>query len=134
VDFLGINKIWIIGAAVAIVVGLGGIAIYTWRGDIKQAAYDHIFREMAKVELDEKDREIKRLNEFAEGKEKAIVAAQTEKRLAQAKVDALTGLLRGQTYAQEPVSPGLTRALDAIQDYGRAVPAPIPSPTGRAPK
>lgn len=117
------NRIWIGAIVVAIVVSLGGIAIYQWRADIKQVVYDEIFREMAKNELAEKDREIARNKLLMEGTERAVADALREREIAQKKVDMLTGLLRKQSYSKEPVSQGLSKALDAIQDYG-ATPAP----------
>jgi len=126
----GLNKYLVIGIIVAIVIGLGSVAIYQWRADIKQVAYDHIFRQMAENELNVKQNEINRLTSLAASREKAVETANREKEQAQKAVVNLGVILRNQTYNKEPVSPGLSKALDAIQDYGR-----VPPPTNSgAPK
>ena len=118
---LGLNKYAIYGIIAAIVIALGSVAIYQWRADIKQVAYDKIFREMAENELNEKQKEINRLTKLNEAREKAIADAIKERDEAQKAAVKLTNYIRTQTYSKEPVSQGLTRALDAIQDYGSPV-------------
>ena len=52
----GLSNLAFYGIIAAIVISLGTIAIYQWRADIKQVAYDKIFRQMAENELKEKDK------------------------------------------------------------------------------
>ncbi len=121
----GLSKYAIYAIIAAIVIGLGTVAIYQWRADIKQVAYDHIFRKMAENELKQKQVEIDRFKSLYEGREAAVRQANIEKEQAQKAAVNLGVLIRSQTYNKEPVSPGLSKALDAIQDYGRVPPPPI---------
>jgi uncharacterized protein HemX len=115
----GLNKYLIIGIAAAIVIALGTVAIYQWRADIKQLAYDHIFKEMAENELKEKDKEIKRLKDLETGREEAVKKSVRAQQEAQIKLEALQAVIRGQSLSKEPLSLGYGKALDAIQDFGR---------------
>lgn len=115
----GLNKYLVIGIAALILISLGTVAIYQWRADIMQVAYDRIFRKMAENELKEKDKEIKKLKDLAEDRENAIKKSIEAQRKAEIAAEVLKSVIKGQTFNKEPLSPGYGKALDAIQDYDR---------------
>ena len=127
---LGFNKYTIMAIVAAVMIALGTVAIFKWRDDIMQVAYDKIFRKMAEQELKKKDDEIDRLKSLADARQNAVTNALKERDVARLREGALKDLINGQTYSKEPVSPGLTRSLDAIQDYGRPTPTQNSPTTG----
>jgi Flp pilus assembly protein TadB len=115
----GLSNLAFYGIIAAIIISLGTVAIYQWRADIKQVAYDKIFRQMAENELKEKDKEIQRFKDLAQGREEAVAKSIAEKRKAEAQVEILRSVLKGQSLNKEPLSTGYGKSMDLIQDYGR---------------
>ena len=106
-------------------------AIYIWRNDIRQAAYDHIFAKQVQAAIKDKDAEIARINERVELAEKSVEKANKEAADARKVANELNAFIRSQTFSKEPVSVGLSKSLDAVQAYGRATPT-VKDPTAPA--
>jgi hypothetical protein len=111
----GLSPLAIKAIVIGLLFSLGCVAIYQWRADIKQTAYDAIFKEQVENHLAEQKKAIKRLEEVNVEKEKALVEQLAKAKELEKKLADLDKEFKLKNFKNLPLDPGLQFTLDQIR-------------------
>lgn len=128
---------WIKFAVIAIVIALGLAAIYQWRADIMQVAYDEVFRQQVQAHLDQQKKEFQRLKEISEQQQEAFQKQVEDQIKLQSKVDTLNRIITDPGFVNGPTAQGIRDVVEQIRTEEAAKKAlklpPVLGPTSNPP-
>ncbi len=112
---LDLVPVWLkVAVGVALVAGVG-IAIYQWREDIKQGAYDAIFKKQVEAAIEENRKDFQRQLDVEKEKTASLLSQIEAQKQIAADLDKLRQAFMAQKFANAPIDPGLKYAFDQIR-------------------
>jgi hypothetical protein len=113
--FLSAIPGWIKLAAVAIVLGVIITCIYQWRADIKQTAYDAIFKETVEAAMEANKKDFARQIDAEKAKREALEQQFENQRQIASDLERFRKSFLSQNFANKPIDPGLKYVFDQIR-------------------
>lgn len=113
--FLSAIPGWIKIAAVAIVAAVLIACVYQWRADIKQTAYDAIFKETVEAAMKENQKDFQRQLDSEKAKREALEEQMANQKQIAADLEKLRQAFINRKFDNRPIDPGLQFTFDQIR-------------------
>ena len=106
---------WIKLAVVGIVIAVIMACIYQWRADIKQTAYDAIFKETVEAAMKENQKDFQRQLDSEKAKRESLEEQMANQKQIAADLERLRQAFLNRKFDNRPIDPGLQYTFDQIR-------------------